>query len=1400
MKNTRSLVLLALLLFISAPILLHSQVVPGDPKAVPVEFRFTYKLPATDSGVGINGTMNNWTAIYKMKQTEPNQWVGVLQLMPGTYQYKFVRYTDTTSQTGVTAYFTDPLNSRYGGPFNDSQMPVTDPMVYYFLPVEGSVTAETKPLIQARIAVSNSSQLDAEKIEFYIDGVQIPNAKNYYNAMTRSFEYMPELPLSYSEHVCRLKVYTTKGDSSSMTTQFKIVSDITTGPYTFYFDSKSPNFNFLSDITRVGIKSTFNFEGLDDMADPDSDGVYTFSRDLTIDKPEEYTYIINGGSYINDPDHPILSKRHRSEAIKKIFSYPRFTGFTAKSGQVFPSPLSSIVVRNYVVQSDSSYPIDKTRLSVRVDGKSGVIKFTEAGNGYEVYTTLSNPAVGRHWVTFNAKDDHGYLASPASFVFGVYPPNSGYHYVDTEDDDKGTGLYTYPAAMKAGSADIREIGITATPNKDSLLFSVKMESISDNTRLGFSIVNKLDRTYTDAPQDVELRVPTWNERGVYMILAKPGSAVVDTAVENKLLTEAEPLSGKIKLQIETAALANNEFRFRVALSDLEKIMGTYHDNWYYGMYSYFRNSNGTIEVGTSENGFNYTEDTDVYDVAFFSDPAVQARLLSNFMSEDMNGGPRIATIGSNERGYLGIAPGEIEADLALNPSVKILADGGEILIDKVKVYGQTSSGSAFPVKVHVNNKTYDAPLNGNNEFSAEVTLTEGENIITAELATKTGSVTSAPVIYKYVVDHKPVVKISATVNQNSVNLDASASADPDGKALSYKWTQDRTNPAQVSLGGANSPALSFQLPENKGEYYFRLKATDADGDTGWARSVVVRNDSGRTFVPDMATWKPRWQDSLVIYSIFVRTFDASGDFKGITARMGEIASLGVNCLWLLPIHPTTGNLGPDNPGYAITDYMNILENYGTKADFKAFVDEAHKYGIRVILDQVIQHTSDLHPFMKDANKYKEKSPYYPFYLWDSNNNFQYLLTWVDLPSINYESEVTRNYLLRMAKYWVQDFNIDGYRCDVAWAINQLRPSGPGYWQKWRTELKNIKPDVFLLAEADARTDTTIFNKKFDAAYDWQWFTRIKNVITNTGSINDLNEIVEYYLRPEYPKNGTTFKFLENQDEQRFIEAFGLGNTKVASAHLLTAPGLPQLYAGQEAGEETNRGNIDWSDPNGLRPYYKKLIEIRKNSPALYKGEFLRVNNTTPQQVYSYLRTTGKDNAVVALNFSSSAKEAFLNLPVEKLPVDTSDTYFMNDLLNNESFRVKGSDLKNFYVSIPASSARIFVIADTALTSIDDENTPVPVAYELMQNYPNPFNPSTAIRYTLPYASKVTISVFNILGQKVTDLVNNEQAPGLHEAYWNAYDVASGVYIYRIDARSTTGQGSYRSARKMILVK
>ncbi len=1381
---------------------LFAQVSWGNPKAVPIRFMYYYNLQPGDSGVGVNGNMNNWTnGIFPMKQTSPGFWTTTLDLLPAGYEYKFVSYTDTISQSSVIQYYTDPLNPKYTGPFKNSLITVKSPMIYYLLPLDGSSISDAKSAITANVSWAYQDQIDLGKMRFILDGSTISNPQSYFDTTSRQFSYKPANPLSVGTHNVTLTVYTVLGDSAVLSTSFSVLGGgIYQAPYTFNFDSKSPNFQFLGTVKSVAIKSPFNYEGADNMVDSTGDGIYSFTKTLNFNQPYEYTYIINGGLYINDPDNPILSANHRTQITDSLNNNPHFGDFNIPSGNIYDTTVTNLNLENYFYPNDKGDILDISSIAAKLDGVPITITKTYLSTNIRINISLQNLTVGRHELSLKGKDIYGHFAPQKNYVFGIYPFNSGFHYDDLSNDDNGPGTYIYPNGIDSGSVDIKEFTVNASSGLDSLIFTIKMGKIISFTRLGFSIVNAIDNQYIPAPQNVNIQIPEWNSRGVFLTLAQPNTNAFDSTSEDILFISRDPQQTSIKIKLDTAALSLNEFKFSLPLSILQSVMGTYKSAWYFGAYSYLKGPGGVYNPPQAQAGVGYPSNPSVFDVTFFKKQSVQKRLLANYSSSSQVGGPQIARIGSDGRGYKAILPMQIDSLLGNVPDVEVFANGGDLFRDTVTVYGFADFNPGTSVTLYVGDTSYNVITDINKNFSKLVNLKEGANKIYAEVPLGNNKFSRSKIItYNHIIFHNPSVKISTSISQNSVTLNADSTVDPDGTNLKFYWTQDASNPAQVVLSGQTTSSVSFTLPSKKGEYYFTSYAINANQDTGWARAVVLVTDSG-DIAPDLTKWHPAWVDSAIVYCVFVRTFDPSGTLKAVTQKIPQLKTLGINCIWLLPIYPSTGNLGPDNPGYAITDYYGILSNYGTKADLKTLIQTAHQNGIKVILDHVLNHTSDLHPFLIDANTYKAKSPYYNFYTWDQNDNYKYLFTWVDLPSVNYESSNTREYMWRMAKYWMQNFNIDGYRCDVAWGINSLRASGSMFWQEWRRELKQMKPDIFTLGEADADS-IQYFNGKFNAAYDYSWFNVLKGILSGANSVDQLDSVINMYINPNYPTYARQFRYLENQDEERFITQFGVADTRIGADALLTAPGVPELYAGQEVGETSFRGNINWNDPYNLLPFYTNLIHIRLNNLALTMGNFLRLKNTN-NNVYSFLRTFGNNNVIVNINFGNSAATTSINVPLNKISFDSTSSFYLNDELNNISYSVIGTDLKNYQVNLPATSAQILVLSNNKLTAIknSDNLTNIPKSYQLDQNYPNPFNPSTVIRYALPFDSQVKIVVYNILGQKISELVNMTQTMGLHDVIWNAANNASGVYFYTIEASSISTKQTFRSVKKMILLK
>src|SRR5688500_4701411 len=213
---------------------------------------------------------------------------------------------------------------------------------------------------------------------------------------------------------------------------------------------------------------------------------------------------------------------------------------------------------------------------------------------------------------------------------------------------------------------------------------------------------------------------------------------------------------------------------------------------------------------------------------------------------------------------------------------------------------------------------------------------------------------------------------------------------------------------------------------------------------------------------------PAWVRGGVVYEIYPRDFSEAGNFAGVTAQLDRLRDLGVNILWLMPIHPigVEKKKGPIGSPYAVRDYYAVNPDYGTPADFKRLVSEAHRRGMKVIIDVVANHTSWDNVLMK-------KSP--EFYVRDASGKITYPHDWSDVAELNYANPELRRYMIEMLKFWLREYDLDGFRCDVAAEV----PTD--FWEQARVELDKVKSDILMLAESE---QPELLVRAFGLGYSW----------------------------------------------------------------------------------------------------------------------------------------------------------------------------------------------------------------------------------------------------------------------------------------------------------------------------
>jgi cyclomaltodextrinase / maltogenic alpha-amylase / neopullulanase len=403
-----------------------------------------------------------------------------------------------------------------------------------------------------------------------------------------------------------------------------------------------------------------------------------------------------------------------------------------------------------------------------------------------------------------------------------------------------------------------------------------------------------------------------------------------------------------------------------------------------------------------------------------------------------------------------------------------------------------------------------------------------------------------------------------------------------------------------------------------------------------------------------ARTSPAWLRDGVVYEIFPRTFSPGGDINGITAQLDRLKDLGVTILWTMPIHPIGEKLrkGEFGSPYSIKDYYTVDPSYGSIEDYRHFVAEAHKRGLKVIMDLVANHTAWDAAMMTHPDFYKHDAqgkviPPQP--------------EWTDVAALNYANPALRQYMITMVKYWVQTCDVDGFRCDAAAMV----PTD--FWEQTRDELTKLKPDVVLLAEASA---PELLLKAFDIDYSWPLLTTMNDVLTHNAPVSSIRRSLEK-SRAEFPKDALSMRISDDHDEIRAVTRYGLKGAVAASALMFTLDGVPLIYNGMEVGDvsETSGGalfekrSISWQTNGGLplRDIYHALIELRHHYPALYNSRVDWLPNSDETHLLSFMRADDKDALLVVINFSSGPISGKVDLsgrdgfePVEISGVRNSD--------------------------------------------------------------------------------------------------------------------------------------------------
>lgn len=381
---------------------------------------------------------------------------------------------------------------------------------------------------------------------------------------------------------------------------------------------------------------------------------------------------------------------------------------------------------------------------------------------------------------------------------------------------------------------------------------------------------------------------------------------------------------------------------------------------------------------------------------------------------------------------------------------------------------------------------------------------------------------------------------------------------------------------------------------------------------------------------------PEWLRDGVIYEIYPRNFSAEGTFNGITARLDELKDLGVNVLWLMPIHPIGEKMKKGTIGspYAVKDFYGINPDYGTPEEFKRLVSEAHKRDLKIIIDLVANHTAWDSVMMAHPEFYKQDA---------SGKVVPPVPEWTDVAGLNYNNPKLREYMIGMLKHWVKDFDIDGFRCDVAYMV----PTD--FWEQARTELAKVKPDIMMLAEA---SKPELLLKAFDVDYSWPLHAMLNKVMLEGAPASDLRASWEESAK-QFPRGSLHLRISDNHDEARSVARYGIRGALATQVLMFTLDGVPLVYNGMEVGDATESGDpalfekmpVFWKPKERppLRDIYRDIIKLRKKYAPFRNDRVVWLRNSAENDLVTFMRLDGKDEFVVMVNLSNRPMTGFVEV-------------------------------------------------------------------------------------------------------------------------------------------------------------
>ncbi len=373
-----------------------------------------------------------------------------------------------------------------------------------------------------------------------------------------------------------------------------------------------------------------------------------------------------------------------------------------------------------------------------------------------------------------------------------------------------------------------------------------------------------------------------------------------------------------------------------------------------------------------------------------------------------------------------------------------------------------------------------------------------------------------------------------------------------------------------------------------------------------------------------------WVKSAALYEVFVQDFSAAGNFRGVMVNLGRIEQSGANTVWLMPIHPigVVGRKGTLGSPYASKDFRGINPSYGNEDDLKALVKAIHARDMKVILDWVPDHTSPDNPWVKaHPDFYFKNAKGEPSVPKDDKGK---LTDWTDVVQLDYSNKALRREMIATMRYWIDGFDLDGFRVDVAGFIPY------DFWKEAIPEIRKATPRPLLfLAEWG---DLELHRNGFDLTYSWDSYKRLKAVWKGDSTPSSF-VAAELRDMKAMPAGGMRMRFTTNHDETAWdnppVAIFGAGQpARAAFVAAALLPGRPLLYNGQEVESPQKLPlfelmKVEWNQPRAdeARAFYAKVIHLARTDPSFLGNDLSAVATSAPKDVIAYRR----GDAVVLVN-------------------------------------------------------------------------------------------------------------------------------------------------------------------------